>query len=76
MNTVHPIQQDILSLRAIQNILKEQKQLALSTNSAQKVEQCYTYLHDKIQQSDQLFYGINTGFGSLCNVQIDKQSIR
>ena len=31
---------------------------------------CRNYLNEKTSKTDQLFYGINTGFGSLCDIAI------
>jgi len=37
---------------------------------------CREYLDKKLDESDELFYGINTGFGFLQNVHIDKNQLR
>jgi histidine ammonia-lyase len=44
--------------------------LQLSEQAIDKVTQNRLYLDDKLKQGG-TFYGINTGFGSLCNVRID-----
>lgn len=36
----------------------------------QKIELSFHFLNKKINSSQEVMYGINTGFGSLCNVQI------
>ncbi len=36
---------------------------------------CRSYLDKKLESSDELFYGINTGFGFLQNVQIKKEQL-
>jgi len=53
---------------------KSQKKIELDEITSQKVTQCYQYLEKKIQGSD-LIYGINTGFGALCNTQIPNEEI-
>lgn len=42
----------------------------LSANAKKKVEDCKTFLENKIQQSKAPIYGINTGFGALHNTSI------
>lgn len=50
-------------------------QIVLSENARQRILHCKKYLDDKLNGSDQLFYGINTGFGSLCNIAISKEDL-
>jgi histidine ammonia-lyase len=50
--------------------------LALSEEAIVKIEKCRTYLDDKMKSnSDTVIYGINTGFGSLCNVKISNENL-
>lgn len=42
----------------------------LTEASIEKIQTCYLYLHDKIKREEKPIYGINTGFGSLCNTEI------
>lgn len=39
------------------------------------IEKCRAYLDMKMKEGDKTFYGINTGFGSLCNVKISNEDI-
>jgi histidine ammonia-lyase len=50
--------------------------IALSDNAIAAINKCRHYLDEKMNQSDALFYGINTGFGFLQNVQIDKDQLQ
>jgi histidine ammonia-lyase len=75
MTNTHLIHPGILSLDQISEIMRSRHSLALSEESAQRIEKCRTYLDNKLAKGDQLFYGINTGFGSLCNVKISEQEI-
>jgi len=54
----------------IREILKKNFQLDISEENRKRIQHCRTYLDNKLASSDQLFYGINTGFGSLCNIRI------
>lgn len=71
----HHISSDWLSLAALSTLLKEQPALQLSGESRQNIATCYQYLQDKIQQNDTLHYGINTGFGSLCDIRIEAEEL-
>lgn len=64
-----------LTLADIQSILKENKKLALSPEAANRIQKCRTYLDEKMSKKDAVFYGINTGFGSLCNTQISHDEL-
>lgn len=46
--------------------------VAIAESSLSKINQCRDYLDNKMSSSDQLIYGINTGFGFLQNVRIDQ----
>lgn len=72
---MHHIGPDHLSLETIDAILQESLPLALSDEAKRRIQHCRTYLEHKIQHSDELFYGINTGFGSLCNIRISDEDI-
>lgn len=47
-------------------------QLSLAPESRDKVAKCRAYLDDRLSRREDLLYGINTGFGSLCNVKVEK----
>jgi len=71
----HHISPAPLSLDAVATILTEQQPLALSDAARQRIRHCRDYLERKIAHSHDLFYGINTGFGSLCNIRISAGDI-
>lgn len=72
---VHHISTAPITLELIHSIVEEGQQLALSAESAQKITECFNYLHEKIKVSTDPIYGINTGFGSLQNVSIDNDKL-
>ena len=74
MNNEYQISADWLELNDIVAALKKGHQLKLSTESREKIVKCRQYLEQKLDQSDAQFYGINTGFGSLCNIIISKEA--
>jgi histidine ammonia-lyase len=62
-----------LDLSTLEQVLREQRPLALSNDARQRIEHCHSYLHERIERSDAPIYGINTGFGALCNTSISPQ---
>ncbi len=72
---MHHISPNLLTLEQVAGVLRDGSKISLSDESAQRIRHCRQYLEDKIINSDDTFYGINTGFGSLCNVQIGKHEL-
>ena len=68
------IDDEISNLHQARQLLSG-RAVCLSNEAIAKIEKCRKYLDDKISQSDDLFYGINTGFGFLQNVKIDKSQL-
>ena len=56
-------------------IIKLKKQLKLSTVVKKKITTCRDYLDKKMSGNDVVIYGINTGFGSLCNTKISNEDL-
>jgi histidine ammonia-lyase len=71
----HSISSNLLDLDDLHRLQTEGHHLALSEESRGRVRRCREYLDGKVGQPDRLYYGINTGFGSLCNVAISPQDI-
>lgn len=75
METIHYISTDLLSLEIVNDILSQDKKLALSEEARLNIEKCRTYLDEKMKSHDGPIYGINTGFGSLYNVTISNDDL-
>ncbi|MCD2260062.1 histidine ammonia-lyase [Psychroserpens luteolus] len=75
MNTTHFISSEILELSTISDIIFLNKKIELSKEAIDRIENCRNYLDEKIKNQDQPIYGINTGFGSLCDVKISKDKL-
>src|SRR5210317_226386 len=45
--------------------------LELSKEAVQRISASRAFLEDKTARSEHPIYGVNTGFGSLCNIEID-----
>ena len=76
MNNEHLISTDFLSIETIYSIILENKTLVLSQDSQDKVVTCRNYLNEKMKTHNAPIYGINTGFGSLCNVKIKGDNLQ
>lgn len=68
---VHEIGASALTLERVKNILQGHGKLKLSPAAKARIQTCRTYLDQKLNGSEDLFYGINTGFGYLQNVRIN-----
>jgi len=71
----YQINNNWISLEEIDNILGEHRTLVLGDDGRAAIQKCRTYLDEKIKRHDKLIYGINTGFGSLCNTAIDEKDL-
>ena len=72
---IHIISKNHLSLVDLNRILFDGFKIMLSKESVNSIEQCRSYLDEKITKSDTLIYGVNTGFGSLCNRKIESSDL-
>ena len=75
METTHYISSELLSIEAISEVIYQGKKLALSEEAIVNIEKCRKYLDDKMKSNNDPIYGINTGFGSLCNVKISNENL-
>ncbi len=75
MNHFHYISSEVLSLEAVAEIIDHQKHLALSEEAKVNIQKCRDYLDKKMASNEAPIYGINTGFGSLCNVKISNENL-
>lgn len=75
MNTVHYINSNVLGIEDIDHIISNHMSLALSEEAKLNIEKCRTYLDTRMKEDDRPIYGINTGFGALCNVKISRDHL-
>ena len=75
MPDTHYISSDILDLSIIKEILEKQKKLALSEEAQLNIRKSRDFLIAKLKDNETPGYGINTGFGSLCNVKIGSNDL-
>jgi histidine ammonia-lyase len=71
----HYISSDKLTFQRVFDIIEQGYKIALSEESAAKIEKCRSYLDEKIASQEEPVYGITTGFGSLCDTSISKSEL-
>lgn len=60
-----------LTFNTLKKSLQQPLVLEISESAKNKINLCRNYLNQKTASSNKAYYGINTGFGYLQNVQID-----
>jgi histidine ammonia-lyase len=75
MDNTHYISTAVLSLEALHEIIAHHKSLELSDEAKINIQKCRDYLDKKMETHSAPIYGINTGFGSLCNVKISNENL-
>ena len=69
-HSIHHISSEKLNLLQISHIINRDLKLELTDESVAAILKCRNFLDKKTAEKDATFYGINTGFGSLCNIKI------
>lgn len=70
-----PLDRKWLNFQQVKDLLDYDQKVSITFDAHERITECREYLDKKLEQSDALLYGINTGFGFLQNVQIDKNQI-
>ena len=73
---VHHISKERLTVAQIETIISGDYILALSEEARTAIVKCREFLDLKIARSEAPIYGINTGFGSLCDTEIEDQDLQ
>ena len=71
-----PLDKSFLTFQQVKNYLKYKQPVSITFAAHVDILKCREYLDKKIKSSDELFYGINTGFGFLQNVKIEKEELK
>ena len=69
------IDNETAQISEIEHLLDNNTKISVSKSATEKIEKCRQYLDNKMAGTDELFYGINTGFGYLQNVKIDTHQL-
>jgi histidine ammonia-lyase len=75
MENTYYISSQLLTLEDLQIIVSQNKLLSLSDEAKINIQKCRAYLDKKMANQDKPVYGINTGFGALCNVKISNKDL-
>lgn len=72
---VHHINPQHLSIDKVKWLLETDAKIELSDEAQNRILKCRNYLDQKMADGNDVFYGINTGFGSLCDTVISKDDL-
>jgi len=75
MNSYFTIDNTELNFITLNEIIKTHQKIKLGAEAIDNIKKCRAYLDEKIKHNSTPIYGINTGFGSLCNVKIDSANL-
>ncbi|MCB0663830.1 MAG: aromatic amino acid lyase, partial [Saprospiraceae bacterium] len=75
MQPNHYIHPSPLGIDQIAEIIENKSPLALSDESIHAITKCRAFLENKLATEKVPFYGINTGFGSLCDIRIKDETL-
>ncbi|MEO8712548.1 MAG: aromatic amino acid ammonia-lyase, partial [Parafilimonas sp.] len=70
-----PLDKNWLDFDQVKNLLHFHQKISITFDAHDRIIKCRKYLDQKLAHSDELFYGINTGFGFLQNVKINNDQI-
>ena len=72
---IHYINAEHLTIARVEEIMTKGYRLALSDDAVRRINHCREYLDKKMEDTAHPVYGVTTGFGSLCNISIDKDHL-
>ncbi len=64
------------TLEELERVVRSGESLAFSPAALKNIKNCRAYLDKKIASQKEPVYGVNTGFGSLCNVVIPAKDLQ
>lgn len=64
-----------IDLQTLKAIFDHNSKIELGDTAQKKVQNCRKYLDEKVKNSEELIYGVNTGFGSLRNEAISTEQL-
>jgi histidine ammonia-lyase len=75
MVKVHQVGPAEINWAGIEQIIRENHKLELSEEARSRISACREYLDRRLEKEDEVLYGINTGFGSLCDTVISRENL-
>jgi histidine ammonia-lyase len=70
-----PLDKSPLGFKQVKNLLEYRQDISITFDAHERITHCRQYLNGLFEQSDKLYYGINTGFGFLQNVKINVEQV-
>jgi histidine ammonia-lyase len=70
-----PLDRSWLSFEQIQDYIAHHQQISITFDAHKRITHCRDFLDQKMSSGNELFYGINTGFGFLQNVVIKEHQV-
>ncbi|MBH2004653.1 MAG: histidine ammonia-lyase [Sphingobacteriia bacterium] len=70
-----PLDHQWLHFQQVKDLLNYRQQVSVTYAAHEKIVACRNFLNQKTHDGEQLYYGVNTGFGFLQNVKIDASQI-
>ena len=70
-----PLDRKWLNFQQVKNLLDFDQLVSITFDAHERIMHCREYLDKKLQSGNELYYGINTGFGFLQNVQINANQV-
>ena len=64
-----------VSLEDLELVLKNSSEVVLGPQATLAIQTGFSFLQDKVKEKGAIYYGINTGFGSLCNTVISTEDL-
>lgn len=71
----HIISAEHLTPRQAYDIARGGYELSLSDDARRRISKCREYLDAKTESQKEPIYGVTTGFGSLCNISVEKKEL-
>ena len=75
MEKVHLVTTQEIGWKKFEEIITSHQKIVLSDEVTEKITRCRDYLDRRLENEDEVLYGINTGFGSLCDAVISKENL-
>lgn len=70
-----PLDNKPLNFQQIKDLLDFDQQVSITFDAHERILACRNFVDDKMKDSEAKYYGVNTGFGYLQNVQISNNEI-
>lgn len=71
-----PLDKSPTNFQQVKNLLAFDQLVSITFDAHLRITACRAFLDNKLGSGEEIFYGINTGFGYLQNVKIDAANWR